>query len=198
MKRNIILIVLLFSFNILWLYGISYVNQFIVSHDMMIVLGEKVVEKPTEEEIIEEEIFEYDGENYGNIGKKIEKYLVKTPLEGYGEYIAKRSVNKGVNPYLIGAIIIVNSNCQIQCSAIVEKCHNVGDLKGSTGGCFGGSYKKYFSYEDGIDDLINYVLLNFYANDLKTPGAIYKKYDKNSAWSYKVSRYMDSIRKTKV
>lgn len=198
MKRNIILIILLFIFNIAWLYGISYANQFIASHDLIIVLGGKdVVVDPSEDVLIEEEIVEYDGESFGAIGKKIEKFLVKTTLEGYGEYIAKTSVNKGVNPYLIGAMIIVNSNCNVQCTAIVERCYNVGDLKGSQGGCFGGTYKKYNSVEDGISDFVDYVLVNFYDNDLKTPNAIYKKYDKNSAWSYKVSRYMERIKKAK-
>lgn len=196
MKRNIILISLLFLFNFLWLYGISYVNSFIVSNDLMIIFGEDKEEIPSEE-IPSEEIVEYDGEGYEAIGKKIEKYLEKTSLEGLGEYIAKHSVNKGVNPYLVGAIIIVNSNCNIQCTAIVDSCYNVGDLKGSLGGCFGGTYKKYYSFEDSIDDLINYILTDFYSKDLKTPSAIYKKYDKNSAWSYKVSRYMEKIKKTK-
>lgn len=197
MKRNIILMVLLFTFNILWLYGISYMNKFIVSKDLMIYIGEKKEEKPIEEEIIEEEINEYNGEDYSVIGKKIEKHLEKTKLEGYGEYIAKRSVNKNVNPYLVGAIIIVNSNCKVQCNAIVEMCNNVGDLTGSYGGCFGGTYRKYYSLEDGINDLVDYILNDFYANDLKTPNTIYKKYNKNSAWSYKVSQYMERIKKTK-
>lgn len=196
MRRNIILVILLFIFNILWLYGISYVNKFIASNDLMIIFGKVQEEKPNEE-VIEEEIVEYNGEGFELIGKKIEKHLVKTPLEGYGEYIAKRSVNKGVNPYLVSSIIIINSNCKVQINAIAEKCYNVGDLKGTSGGCFGGTYKKYYSYEDGIDDLIDYILTKFYANDLKTPNAIYKKYDKNSAWSYKVSRYMEKIKKTK-
>ena len=163
----------------------------------MIIIGKEDVELPKEEIIEEEEIVEYNGENFEKIGKKIEKHLEKTPLEGYGQYIAKQSVNKGVNPYLISSMIIINSNCKIQCTAIVDKCYNVGDLKGTMGGCFGGTYKKYYSFEDGVDDLINYVLTNFYANDLKTPTAIYKKYEKNSAWAYKVSRYMERIKNTK-
>lgn len=197
MKRNIILIILLFVFNGLWLYGISYINKFIASNDLMIIVGKKNSDDKPNTNFPKEEIVEYEGESYSNIGKKIEKYLSKTSLEGYGEYIAKHSVNKGVNPYLIGAIIIVNSNCDIQCNAIVNKCYNVGDLSGSLGGCFGGTYKKYASFEDGIDDLINYILNEFYASDLKTPSTIYRKYGKNSAWSYKVSRYMERIKKNK-
>lgn len=198
MKRNIILIILILVFNILWLYGISYVNDFIVTKDLRIIIGEQEVKKP-EEEYNEnsEEKDDYNGENYVTIGKKIETHLEKTSLEGYGEYIAKKSIRNDVNPYLISAIIIVNSNCKIQCNAIVEVCNNVGDLVGSSGGCFGGTYRKYYSLEDGIDDLVEYVAKEFYANDLKTPAAIYKKYKKNVSWSYKVSRYMDKIKKTK-
>lgn len=196
MKRNILLYVLLFAFNVLWLYGISYTNRFIASNNLMIMIKDNTeIEKPNEDGEIEEELVEYNGESFENIGKKIEKFLAKTKLEGYGEYIAKYAVSKGVNPYLIGAMIIVNSNCTIQCNAIVERCNNVGDLSGSTGGCFGGTYRKYNTMEDGIKDLVDYVLNEFYAKDLKSPSTFYRKYGKNSAWSYKVSRYMERIKK---
>lgn len=195
MKRNVILIIMILCFNGLWIYGISYANRFIAANDLMIMIGEKEPEIVPGDEPIIEEIVEYEGESFENIGKKIEKYLVKTKLEGYGEYIAKYSVSKSVNPYLIGAIVIVNSNCNVQCTAIVEKCNNVGDLNGSSGGCFGGTYRKYNTLEDGIKDLVDYTLENFYANDLKTPSAIYRRYNKNSAWSYKVSRYMEKIKR---
>jgi len=194
MKRNIVLVLIVFCFNLLWLYGISYTNRVIAANDLMIMIGDKEIDENLEN-IPVEEIVEYNGESFEKIGKKIEKYLVKTKLEGYGEYIAKYSVSKSVNPYLIGAMIIVNSNCSVQCNAIVEKCNNVGDLTGTSGGCFGGTYRKYNSLEDGIKDLVDYTLDNFYANDLKTPSAIYYKYGKNSAWSYKVTRYMEKIKK---
>lgn len=197
MKRNIILVILLFIFNALWVFSISYTNRFIVTNELMIVLGKNEDDNPIEEVIPGEEIVEYDGENYAAVGKKIEKYLVKTTLENYGEYIAKKSINKGVNPYLIAAMIIINSNCEVQCNAIVDKCNNVGDLKGTSGGCFGGTYKRYNTLQDGIDDLINYVLLDLYANDLKNPNAFYQRYEKNSAWSYRVTRYMERIKLTK-
>ena len=198
MKRNIILLILLFIINGFWLYGISYTNQYIAKNDLIIILGEKVIEvKPEEKPSDEEEIVEYEGESFSNIGRKIESFLVNTTLEGQGEYIAKVSVNKGVNPYLIGAMVLVNSNCPIQCNAIVNHCNNVGDLEGTSGGCFGGTYKKYPTLEDSISDLVNYVLINYYANDLKTPNAIYRKYGKNSAWSHKVTRYMEKIKKVK-
>lgn len=195
MKRNIVLVLLVLGFNIVWLYGVSYTNRFIAANELMVIIGAKEPVEEIPEDIPIEEIVEYEGESFEKIGNKIEKFLTKTKLEGYGEYIAKYSVSKSVNPYLIGAMIIVNSNCSIQCNAIVEKCNNVGDLTGSSGGCFGGTYRKYNNLEDGIKDLVDYTLDNFYANDLKTPSAIYRKYNKNSAWSYKVSRYMERIKK---
>lgn len=199
MKRNVILMILLFLFNLLWLYGVSYANRLITANDWLIVIGEKeVIDNNEELPPVVEEIVEYDGEDFSVIGKKIEKYLKDTKLEGYGEYIAKYSVSKAVNPYLIGAIIMINSNCEIQCNAIVESCNNVGDLTGSSGGCFGGTYKKYSTLEDGIEDLVNYVLEKFYANDLKSPSAFYTLYNKNSAWSYRVTKYMEKLKKTKI
>ena len=56
-------------------------------------------------------------------------------------------------------------------------------------------FNKYKTLEDGIKDLVDYILNNFYSKDLKTPNAIYKSYNKNITWSYKVSRYMEKLKK---
>lgn len=196
MKRNIILIVIVFTLNVCWLYSISYTNRFLLSHNLVINLNKhNHNHNSSKDDPKNDDVVDYDGESFEEIGKKIEKYLKKTKLEGYGEFIAKYSVSKNVNPYLVGAIIIVNSNCDVQCTAIVEVCNNVGDLTGSSGGCFGGAYRKYNTLEDGIKDLVDYILNNFYSKDLKTPNAIYKSYNKNITWSYKVSRYMEKLKK---
>ena len=139
---------------------------------------------------------DFNGESVEVIGKKIDKYCKKTPLEGYGEYIAKTSIRKSVNPYLISGIIIENSNCINECSVIFKECNNISGMKGSPG-CFGGAYKQYNSLEDSITDLVNYISHDFYTPEMQSPYKMYKSYGKNSSWAFKVSNYMDIVKRTK-
>lgn len=199
MKRKIIVLIFVSVFNFVLIEGINYTNQYMFKHNFLIRLNEDKEEKPSEvipgddTPIINTD---YNGESASSIGKKIEKLLKKSDLEGYGEYIATTSIKKGVNPYLIGGIILENTNCAAECSIIVKNCNNVGELKGSPG-CFGGSYKKYNLIEESIDDLVNYIYDNFVSNDLTNPNAIYKKYGKDTTWAFKVNRYMEKIKKSK-
>lgn len=196
MKRNILIIIIIFLFNLVWLYGISHINRFLVANDLVIYIGK---EKPSEEEKNDDTentvIVTYDGESFEKIGSKIEKYLKDTPLEGHGEYIAKYSVSKNVNPYLIGAIIIVNTNCKYECNAITINCNNVGGIHGNGNGCFGGTYRKYDTLDAGIRDLVDYIANNFYNKDLKSPFNIYTGYGKDSAWAYRVYHNMEILKK---
>ena len=110
-------------------------------------------------------------------------------------WLRKYSVSKNVNPYLIGAIIIVNTGCNYECNAITTSCNNVGGIHGNGNGCFGGTYRKYDNLEAGIRDLVDYIANNFYSKDLKSPLNIYSGYGKDSAWGYRVYRYMEKLKK---
>ena len=195
MKRRIVVFIFVCLFNLVLVNGIGYVNTFLSENNFLIVLNDKPqdennnVDVPNEEE----ENHEYNGEDSKKIINKLEKFLKKTELEGYGEYIVSSSLKKDINPYLIAGIIMENTNCKVECSIIVKSCNNVGDLNGSPG-CFGGKYKKYDYLEDSIDDLVDYIHDKFIDNDLTTPNAIYKKYGKDATWAYKVNSYMDKIK----
>lgn len=198
MKRRIVVFVFVCLFNLVLVNGINYVNSLIGENNFLIRLNDEPknennnVDIPVEEE----EKNEYNGEDASKITTKLEKYLKKTELEGYASHIVSSSIKRNVNPYLIAGIIMENTNCKVECSIIVKSCKNVGSLKGSPG-CFGGKYKKYDYLEDSIDDLIDYIYDKFISNELTTPNAIYKKYGKDSSWAYKVSNYMDKIKRTK-
>ena len=136
------------------------------------------------------------GEEYTKIGAKIDKYLNKSTLAGYGEYIAKQSIKKTVNPYLIGAMIIEDSRCNLECTALVDMCNNAAKVKG-TPGCFGGSYKKYDKIYNSIDDLINNVYNNYWINNKTMPMQFYKNHGRDISWAYRVEGLITKIKNTK-
>lgn len=200
MRKGLIFIILL-AFNFLLVYGINQANILMFNNNFMIYLNpvEETIEpnednpEPKEETPVDTS---YNGESYENIGKKIDKYCAKTPLEGYGEFIAKTSISKSVNPYLITGIILESSNCKIECSVIFKECNNTSGMKGSPG-CFGGTYKEYSKVEDSISDIIGSISKTFYTPEMQAPYKMYKEYGKSSAWALKVSNFMDAIKRIK-
>ena len=201
MRKGFIFLILV-AFNFLLLYGINQANILMFNNDFMIYLNpiEKDKPEPVKEEDKKEEEApvdtKFNGESIESIGKKIDKYCQKTSLEGYGEYIARTSITKGVNPYLISGIILENSNCKIECSVIFKECNNTSGMKGDPG-CFGGAYKSYNKIEESISDLVNYISKEFYTPEMQAPYKMYKAYGKNSSWALKVSNFMDGIKRTK-
>ena len=69
-------------------------------------------------------------------------------------------------------------------------------MKGEPG-CFGGAYKNYSSVNDAITDLVNQISDKFYTPEMQVPYKMYKEYGKSSAWAFKVTNYMDVIKRTK-
>ena len=190
---------ILIIFNLLLMYGINQTNILMFNNNFMIYLNKKdEPEKPAEENPGQEEVVDtsFNGESIEQIGKKFDTYCKKTPLEGYGEYIAKNSIAKGVNPYLISAMILESSRCKTDCSVIFKECNNVSGTKGSPG-CFGGLYRTYDSLNDSISDIIGDISKEFYTSEMQAPYKMYKQYGKNSSWAFKVSNYMDAIKRAK-
>ena len=148
------------------------------------------------EENIEPIDTSFNGESIEEIGKKMDNYMAKTPLEGYGEYIAKASISKSVNPYLIGGIILESTSCKNECSIVFRECNNVSGMKGSPG-CFGGAYKSYGEINEGIMDIVNLISKDFYTPEMQAPYKMYKEYGKSSVWAFKVSKYMEELKRGK-
>ena len=196
MKRRIIIIALVAFFNFLLIKGINYSNRFIQENDLMIYFSGKP--DNTETTIPSEPkpviVNEWNGEKKEAIASKLEKYYKDTYLEGYGEKITGSAINRNVDPYLIASIIFVNSRCNTECQPFVRMCNNAGGTSGNPS-CLGGKYKKYKNIEESFDDLVSYIKDNFTSKDLNTPYEIYKKYGKDTAWAYTVSKYYGLIKK---
>ena len=200
MRKGFIFLILL-AFNLLLIYGINQANVLMFNNNFMIyVHPEDKKEEPKEEEPVkkeEEEVdINYNGESVSEIAEKIDKYCKKTPLEGHGEFIAKTSIKKSVNPYLIGGIILESTSCKTECTILFQECNNVAKMKGDPG-CFGGSYKSYKNIDDSISDLVNQVSKQFYTPEMQSPYKMYKDYGKSSSWAFKVANHMELLKRTK-
>ena len=199
--RKGLVFALLLGFNFLFVYGINYANKVMFENDFMIYLNKQedpTIDNPNDPGNVEEEIVNtnFDGESVEVIGKKIDRLLNKTAMEGMGEYIAKAAIFKSVNPYLIGGIILESTNCKIDCSILLKQCNNVSGYKDSPG-CFGGSYKKYKTLEEGISDLVNRISTQFYTKEMQAPLKMFKAYGKDEVWAFKVSKYMEELKRGK-
>ena len=196
MRKGLIFIIVLL-FNFIFIYGINSLNTLMADNDFMIYFkGKPVIENEVNNPKDEEIFTDYKGESIENITKKMEKFFIKTQLEGYGEKIASISVQKNVNPYLVAGIILESTSCKINCSVIFNECHNVFSNKGKPG-CFGGTYRVYNSVEDSIEDLVSDVKNRFPQEDDQVPSKMFKSYEKNATWAFKVSTYMEELKKIK-
>lgn len=201
MKKRIILILFIFLFNIIWVNAISITNNLMENHNFVIKTGKKVNLNNNiieDLDVLLETNLTYNEESADIIGNKIDIYL-QNELDGYGELIAKYSIINEVDPYLIASMIIEATNCDSECSVLVKKCNNVSKLKYDYDNlnqisCFGGIYQKFNSLDDSIKSFIKFVKVNFYANELTTPGSIYKSYNKDVRWAFIVNQYINKIK----
>lgn len=206
MKRKIILIVLVFLFNIVWVNAISITNN-LASH-YNIVIKTKTNSSLNNGNIMDdidvmlENNLSYDGVDAVTIGNKINTSL-KGELTGYGELIAKYSIVNDVNPYLVAAIIVENTDCSDTCSVLVTKCNNVGKLlynkeSITETACFGGYYQSFKTIDDSIKSYIKYIKVNFYDKEMNTPNLMYKSYKKDVRWVFRVNNIIDQMKNSNV
>jgi len=157
MKRKIILIVLVFLFNLVWVNAISFTNELANKYDFVIKTNKTNSNKNNiidDLDVLLDTNLKYEDEEALIIGKKIDNYLIDE-MDGYGELIAKYSIVNEVNPYLVASMIIENTNCDTKCSVLVKHCNNVSKMlyendNISQTSCFGGSYQKFNSIDDSI------------------------------------------------
>ena len=150
MKRKIILIIVVFLFNILWVNAISLTNNLTSHYNLIIETKEKKNQNNTiidDIDVMFENDLSFENVDATVIGNKINTGL-HGELSGFGELISKYSIVNNVNPYLVAGMIIENSECGETCSVLVTKCKNVGKLPynkemiGETA-CFGGYYRSF-------------------------------------------------------
>lgn len=134
----------------------------------------------------------YDDMTLTELSEKIERSLNST-VSGYGTLFASYSLEKGVDPYLAVAIMLHETGCKWECSALAKYCNNVGGQKGSPS-CNGGAYRSYPTLEDGIKGFIDNLSKNYIEKGLTTPEQIGPKYAASISWASKINAYIKSIK----
>ena len=202
MQRKIVLIILVFLFNVLWVNTITVTNKFVSSNNLLIKIKQKTNLNNTtimdDIDVMLDNNLNYENVDSLVIANKINGSL-NGELSGYGELISKYSIVNNVNPYLIAGMIIENTECSDTCSVLVTRCKNVGKLAYNKeslteNACFGGYYQSYKTIDDSIKAYIKYIKNNFYDKELTTPIQIYKSYNKDVRWVYRVNSYMEKMK----
>ena len=134
----------------------------------------------------------FKGEHKDVIIKKINRYL-HSNLKNKGEFIVTYSLEKGVDPYLVTAVILQETGCYWNCSKLARTCNNYGGNKGKPA-CNGGSYRKFATQEEGLKFAIN-KLAKYYKKGLTTPEKINPKYATDKTWYNKVNNYIKKLKK---
>ena len=143
-----------------------------------------------EEEVVEEQpVIVYDNLTYDELVAKLNNNL-NDDLAGKGAVIASKSLELGVDPYMVTAIMLQETGCKWTCSQLVKACNNVGGQKGS--GC--GSYSYFNTLDEGIEAMISNIYYNYYTRGMTTPETINPVYAESQTWSYNVNRYIEEIR----
>lgn len=143
--------------------------------------------------IIPPRIEVYEGMTIDELAEKINRNLGNGYIAGKGYLIASQCIEKGVDPYVAVAIMLHETGCKHNCSALVRTCNNVGGQKGYPG-CNGGSYKAFATLDDGIIGFIDNLQRNYYSKGLNTIETIAPKYAASSAWPTKIRSYVEQIR----
>lgn len=176
------------------------VEEYVYLSQTKTTLNEDETKEGKNDENIEEEVevsssekeIVYDGLTLDELAAKLDRSLTSV-LAGQGYYIASYSLEKGVDPYLATAIMLHETGCPNQCSALVTYCNNVGGMKGSPS-CGNGSYLKFATLEDGITSFINNLVKNYYNYGLTTPEQMGPKYAASTTWATRVTTHMNKIK----
>lgn len=129
----------------------------------------------------------YEGMTVEELSAKLDRSLGGI-LAGHGNVIASHSVEIGVDPYVVAAIMIHETGNGT--SRIANECFNFGGQKGS--GC--GAWKRYSSVDEGLIGMMDNLQRNYYAYGLTTVEAIGAKYAESSSWPATIHSFINQIR----
>ena len=155
------------------------------------VVSQPVVELSVAEADYEEEKV-YDNMTLTELADKLNRTLHST-ISGQGYTFASYEMELGIDQYIAVAIVMHETGCEGQCSALLNQCNNVGGMKGA-GGCNGGSYASFATLEEGIKAFMNNLNKNYFSQGLTTPETIGPKYAESSTWSAQVNAYVAKIK----
>lgn len=158
-------------------------------------LEEVVMESIPASIVIPPRVEVYEGMTLQELGEKLNRNLGNDILAGKGEFIASECLNRGVDPYIVVAIISQETGCAGSngCSNLAKVCYNFGGQKGSPG-CNGGAFKQFDSIDEGLVGMIDNLSRNYFEKGLTTPETIGPKYCEGNEWAGKVSWFVDKIR----
>ena len=156
--------------------------------EVAVVEEEKEEKEEKEPEVVQDPIV-FDGKTMNELAEQLNKSL-NSNMAGKGYLIASKSLEYGVDPYMATAIILQETGCKWNCSALVRNCNNVGGQKGS--GC--GAYSYFDSLDAGIEAFISNLYRNYIAQGLTTLEQINTKYASSQQWSVQVNNYIESIK----
>lgn len=156
---------------------------------------EQEIDILVEEEPVQTEVRNvvYDNMTIEELSEKLDRSLNST-LSGKGYAFATISLELGVDPYLAVAIVLEETGCKWNCSALVTQCNNVGGQKGGVTRCNGGAYRYYSTLDEGIYGFIDNLARNYYAQGLTTPEQMNSKYAASTSWAAKVNNYIEKIK----
>ena len=137
----------------------------------------------------------FDGLTMEELAEKLNRHLGWDIVAGKGEFIATEALSRGVDPYLVVAIISQESGCTGSngCSNLAKSCNNFGGVKGSPG-CNGKSFKQYDSVEDGIVGLIDVLDRVYFSKGLTTPEQIGPIYCEGDEWAGHITWFINKIK----
>lgn len=131
----------------------------------------------------------YENYTYEQLVGKINISL-NDDLANKGNLIVDKSLELGIDPFLVTAIMLQETGCKWNCSYLVKACNNVGGQKGY--GC--GSYSSFETLDEGIVAMISNLYYNYYAKGLTTAETINPIYAEDYNWSNNVNRYISELR----
>ena len=137
----------------------------------------------------------YEGQTLEELAARLNRHLGNDIVAGKGELIATESLNKGVDPYIVVAIIAQESGCTGSngCSNLARYCYNFGGQKGKPS-CNGGAFRQFDTVDEGLVGLIDNLSRNYFALGLTTPETIGPKYCEGNEWAGHITWFVNKIR----
>ena len=137
----------------------------------------------------------YEGQTLEELAARLNRHLGNDIVAGKGELIATESLNKGVDPYIVVAIIAQESGCTGSngCSNLARYCYNFGGQKGKPS-CNGGAFRQFDTVDEGLVGLINNLSKNYFGMGLNTPELMNRKYAGSTTWATQVNNYVEKIK----
>lgn len=127
----------------------------------------------------------YGGQTLSQIAEKLNNKFAGT-LTGMGEMMARLSIEKGMDPYLLAAIS-VHETAFGKSNAAMNK-YNFGGIMCS------GKLCTYPSVEVGITKFVDVVYRNYFSKGLTTPEAMNSKYAASPTWAQKVNYHYNALK----